>query len=174
MEERKKASDYPQELLDLFQEYQHGDISRRDFLDRAGRFTVGGMTAAAIFETLRPNYAWAQQVPKDDTRLKTEYATAASPQGNGSIKGYFARPATGSGKLPGVLAPEEVLRLLEAAPAPSTRRRPAPPMGPRAMEVVALKVSGKFAARVLAVLFEHDPASYIVFLSPMFANLTPT
>src|ERR671918_3224677 len=83
--ERKKASDYPQELLDLFHEYQHGDISRRDFLDRARKFAVGGLTVAAIFESLRPNYAWAQQVPKDDARLKTEYATVQSPEGNGSI-----------------------------------------------------------------------------------------
>ncbi|HWF85587.1 MAG TPA: dienelactone hydrolase family protein [Vicinamibacterales bacterium] len=105
--ERKKASDYPQELLDLFHEYQHGDISRRDFLDRAKKFAVGGLTAAAILETLKPNYAWAQQVPKDDARLKTEYDTVQSPQGNGSIKGYLARPAKASGKLPGVLVIHE-------------------------------------------------------------------
>jgi carboxymethylenebutenolidase len=105
--ERKKASDYPQELLDLFHEYQHGDISRRDFLDRAKKFAVGGLTAAAILETLRPNYAWAQQVPKDDARLKTDYETVQSPEGNGSIKGYFARPAKASGKLPGVLVVHE-------------------------------------------------------------------
>jgi len=105
--ERKKASDYPQELLDLFHEYQHRDISRRDFLDRAKKFAVGGLTAAAILETLRPNYAWAQQVPKDDARLKTDYETVPSPQGNGSIKGYFARPAKASGKLPGVLVVHE-------------------------------------------------------------------
>jgi len=105
--ERKKASDYPQELLDLFHEYQHGDISRRDFLDRAKKFAVGGLTAAAILETLRPNYAWAQQVPKDDARLKTDYETVQSPEGNGSIKGYFARPAKASGKLPGVLVIHE-------------------------------------------------------------------
>src|SRR5918996_1726271 len=105
--ERKKASDYPQELLDLFHEYQHGDISRREFLDRAKKFAVGGLTVAAIFEGLRPNYAWAQQVPKDDARLKTEYATVQSPEGNGSIKGYFARPANASGKLPGVLVIHE-------------------------------------------------------------------
>jgi carboxymethylenebutenolidase len=105
--ERKKASDYPQELLDLFHEYQHGDISRRDFLDRAKKFAVGGVTAAAILETLKPNYAWAQQVPKDDARVKTEYDTVQSPQGNGSIKGYFVRPATASGKLPGVLVVHE-------------------------------------------------------------------
>ena len=105
--ERKKASDFPQELLDLFHEYVHGGIDRRAFLDGAGKFAVGGLTAAAIFEGLRPNYAWAQQVPKDDARLKTEYATVQSPQGNGSIKGYFARPAKASGKLPGVLVIHE-------------------------------------------------------------------
>ena len=105
--ERKKAFDYPQELLDLFHEYQHGDITRRDFLTRAQRFAVGGLTVAAIFESLRPNYAWAQQVPKDDARLKTEYATVPSPAGNGSIKGYFAKPANASGKLPGVLVIHE-------------------------------------------------------------------
>lgn len=105
--ERKKASDYPQELLDLFHEYQHGDITRRTFLDRAKKFAVGGLTAAAILETMKPNYAWAQQVPKDDARLKTEYDTVQSPQGNGSIKGYFARPANASGKLPGVLVIHE-------------------------------------------------------------------
>jgi carboxymethylenebutenolidase len=105
--ERKKASDYPQELLDLFHEYQHGDITRRDFLERAQRFAVGGLTAMAIFESLRPNYAWAQQVPKDDARLKTEYVTVQSPEGNGTIKGYFARPANARGKLPGVLVVHE-------------------------------------------------------------------
>src|SRR5438128_5352838 len=105
--ERKKASDYPQELLDLFHEYQHGDITRRDFLTRAQRFAVGGLTVAAIFESLRPNYAWAQQVPKDDARLKTEYATVPSPAGNGSIKGYFAKPANASGQLPGILVIHE-------------------------------------------------------------------
>jgi carboxymethylenebutenolidase len=105
--ERKKASDYPQELLDLFHEYQHGDITRRDFLTRAQKFAIGGLTVAAIFESLRPNYAWAQQVPKDDARIKTEYATVQSPEGNGSIKGYFARPANASGKVPGVLVIHE-------------------------------------------------------------------
>jgi carboxymethylenebutenolidase len=105
--ERKQASDYPQELLDLFHEYQHGEISRRDFFDRAQRFAVGGLTVAAIFESLRPNYAWAQQVAKDDPRLTTSYETVASPQGNGSIKGYFARPAHAAGKLPAVLVVHE-------------------------------------------------------------------
>src|SRR3954467_11776017 len=105
--ERKKASDYPQELLDLFHEYQHGEISRRDFFDRAGKFAVGGVTVAALYESLKPNYAFGQQVPKDDARIKTSYETVQSPQGNGTIKGYFARPANASGKLPAVLVIHE-------------------------------------------------------------------
>jgi carboxymethylenebutenolidase len=104
--ERKKASDYPQELLDLFHEYQHGDINRRTFLERAGRFATGGLTVAAIFESLKPNYAWAQQVPPDDKRIKVGYEVVQSPTGNGSIKGYLARPAQG-GKLPVVLVIHE-------------------------------------------------------------------
>ncbi|HEV2707801.1 MAG TPA: dienelactone hydrolase family protein [Pyrinomonadaceae bacterium] len=104
--ERKEASDYPQELLDLFDEYQHGDISRRTFLDRAGKFAVGGLTVAAIFESLKPNYAWAQQVQPDDKRIKVGYEVVQSPAGNGSIKGYLARPAQGK-KLPVVLVIHE-------------------------------------------------------------------
>jgi carboxymethylenebutenolidase len=104
--ERKKASDFPQELLDLFHEYVHGGIDRRAFLDGAGRFAVGGLTAAAMFEMLKPNYAWAQQVPKDDKRIRAEYATVPSPQGNGSIKGYLVRPAAGT-KWPAILVVHE-------------------------------------------------------------------
>ena len=104
--ERKKASEYPQELLDLFDLYVHGDIPRREFLDGAKKFATGGLTATAIWESLRPNYAWAAEVPKDDSRIKTEYVTVPSPQGNGSIKGYLVRPAA-AGKLPGVLVIHE-------------------------------------------------------------------
>ena len=104
--ERKLASDYPQELLDLFHEYQHGDITRRTFLDRSGKFAGGGLTVAAIFESLRPNYAWAQQVKPDDKRIKVGYEVVQSPTGNGSIKGYLARPANNK-KLPAVLVIHE-------------------------------------------------------------------
>jgi carboxymethylenebutenolidase len=90
--ERKKASDYPQELLDLFDIYVHGGMDRREFLAKAQKFAVGGLTATAIWESLRPNYAWAQQVPRDDKRIQTEVATVPSPMGNGSIKGLLVRP----------------------------------------------------------------------------------
>src|SRR3970040_989297 len=97
--ERKKASDYPQELLNLFDHYVHGEISRRQFLDGAQKYAVGGLTAVAIWESLRPDYAWAQQVPVNDSRIRTETVTVPSPQGNGSIKGHFARPANATCKL---------------------------------------------------------------------------
>src|SRR6266571_299617 len=105
--ERKKASEFPQELLNLFDKYVHGDISRREFLDGSKKFAVGGLTAAAIFESLRPNYAWAEQVPKDDKRIKAEYANYQSPQGNGTMKGYLARPSNARGKLPGIVVVHE-------------------------------------------------------------------
>jgi carboxymethylenebutenolidase len=105
--ERKKASDFPQELLNLFDHYVHGEIDRRSFLDGAKKFASAGVSATAIWESLRPNYAWAQQVPKDDSRIRTEYITVDSPQGNGKIKGYFVRPANSTGKLPGVLVIHE-------------------------------------------------------------------
>ena len=104
--DRKKASDFPQELLDLFDGYVHGGISRRQFFDRAQKFAVGGVTAAALFQMLKPNYAWAIQVQPDDKRIKSETATVESPQGNGSIKGYLVRPAN-SDKLPLVLVIHE-------------------------------------------------------------------
>lgn len=105
--ERKKASDFPPEVLKLFDGYVHGTISRRDFLDRAAKFAVGGFTAVAMLESLRPNYAWAQQVAKDDGRLKTEYANYPSPQGSGTMRGYLAMPKNASGKLPGVVVIHE-------------------------------------------------------------------
>src|SRR6187551_3244355 len=105
--ERKKASDFPQELLNLFDLYVHGEIHRREFLDGAQKFAVGGVTAAALLEILRPNYAWAMQVSENDSRIKAESATVQSPKGNGTISGYMVRPANAAGKLPVVLVIHE-------------------------------------------------------------------
>ena len=107
--DRKTASDFDPELLSLFQRYVHGAISRREFLDGAAKFAVGGLTATALWEMLRPNYALAQQVAKDDKRIKTEYATYPSPKGNssnGMMRGLLARPATGD-KFPVVVVIHE-------------------------------------------------------------------
>ena len=105
--ERKKASDFPQKVLDLFDGYVHGALNRREFLDRAAKYAIGGFTAAAMLESLSPNFAWAQQVARDDARIRVEYLTYPSPQGTGTMRGYFARPAKAKGKLPGVLVIHE-------------------------------------------------------------------
>ncbi len=105
--ERKAAADFDPELLALFDQYVHGGVDRRVFFERAARYAVGGMTVGALVDSLSPNYAWAEQVPKDDARLKTEYATYPSPKGSGTMKGYLARPAKPAGKLPGVLVIHE-------------------------------------------------------------------
>jgi carboxymethylenebutenolidase len=105
--ERKKASDFPPEVLKLFDGYVHGTMSRRDFLDGAAKFAVGGFTAAAMLEALKPNFAWAQQVAKDDARIRVDYLDYPSPQGSGKMRGYYARPAKIAGKLPAVLVIHE-------------------------------------------------------------------
>jgi carboxymethylenebutenolidase len=109
--ERKKASDFPPQVMDLFNSYVHGGMSRRDFLDRATKYAVGGVTAAAMLESLRPNYAFAQQIAKNDSRIKADYVNYPSPQGSGTMRGYLAQPANfptnASGKLPGVVVYHE-------------------------------------------------------------------
>jgi carboxymethylenebutenolidase len=107
--ERKKSSDFDPQLLSLFHRYVHGGISRREFLDGAAKFAIGGLTATALWDMLRPNYALAQQVAKDDQRIKAEYTMYPSPKGNasdGSMRGLLARPASGE-KFPAVLVIHE-------------------------------------------------------------------
>jgi carboxymethylenebutenolidase len=103
---RKQASDFPQELLDLFDSYVHGAISRRVFLEGAREFAVGGTTVSALFELLKPNYAWAVQVPETDRRIRSDYAYIASPQGNGAVNAYLAYK-NAAGRRPGVLVVHE-------------------------------------------------------------------
>ena len=105
--ERKRASDFDQELLNLYDDYAHGRIGRRGFLQGAAKFAVGGLTAEALLASLSPNYAFAQQVAKDDSRIRTEYLEYASPKGAGKMRGYLARPATAEDKLPAVLVVHE-------------------------------------------------------------------
>jgi carboxymethylenebutenolidase len=104
--ERRKASDFPPEVLSLFDGYVHGSITRREFLDRAARYAAGGVTAAAFLEALSPNFAWAQQVKPDDNRIKAERVSYPSPRGSGTMKGYLAKPA-GAGKRAGVVVIHE-------------------------------------------------------------------
>jgi len=107
MTSRKKASDFPKEVLALFDGYVHGKIQRRDFLEGAARVLGGGTAALAVLEALRPNYAWARQVPLEDARIRQEYVTYPSPDGSGTMRGYMALPAGATGPKPAVLVIHE-------------------------------------------------------------------
>jgi len=104
---RKTAKDFPQELLDLYDYYAHGKITKREFLTRAGKFAVGGITAAMLLNQLAPNYALAQQVAPDDPEIETTRITYPSPNGHGEVNGYLVKPAGATGKLPAVLVIHE-------------------------------------------------------------------
>jgi carboxymethylenebutenolidase len=105
--DRKTAADFDPQLLILFDAYVHGALDRRGFLDKARKYAVGGMTAAMVLDALSPKFAEAQQVPKDDARLKTSLVEYPSPQGYQTMRGYLARPASATGKLPSVLVVHE-------------------------------------------------------------------
>lgn len=107
IKERRKAGDFPPEVMKLFDGYVHGGLSRREFLDRAGKYALGGMTAAAMLESLQPNFAWAEQVKKNDPRIRTGYMEYASASGSGKMRGYLAQPAKAAGKLPAILVIHE-------------------------------------------------------------------
>ncbi len=103
---RLKADHFEQELLDIYDRYAHGLIERREFLDRAKKFAVGGISAAGLLKILSPDYALASQVDETDQRIKAETITYASPDGHGTIKGYLVRPA-GGGSRGGVVVVHE-------------------------------------------------------------------
>lgn len=105
--ERKTAKDFDQELLDLYDGYAHGQITKRQFFDQAAKFAVGGLTVAAVVESLMPNYALAQQVAPDDPSIEAEMTTYESPEGHGTINGYLVKPAGATGPLPGVVVVHE-------------------------------------------------------------------
>jgi carboxymethylenebutenolidase len=104
--ERKQPSEFDQQILDLYDDYAHGRLDRREYIKRLGAFAVGGVTVDALLANLTPNYAWAQQVKPDDPRIKTETVTYPSPEGAGKMKGLLARPAKGE-KFPAVVVIHE-------------------------------------------------------------------
>ena len=107
MMERKTAHDFDQELLILFDAYVHGAIDRRGFLDKAGKYAVGGVTAAMLLDQLSPKFVEAQVIKPEDPRLQAQHIEYASPKGYGMMRGYLVRPAKADGRLPGVLVIHE-------------------------------------------------------------------
>ena len=104
---RMTAKDFAPELLELYDFYAHGHISKREFLDRAGKFAVGGLTAMTILGMMSPNYAMAEQVPFTDPDIVPEYVMYPSPDGHGEVRAYMVRPAGATGKLPAVVVVHE-------------------------------------------------------------------
>lgn len=107
MDKRLTAKDFDQELLELYDYYAHGKISKREFLDRAAKFAVGGVTALALLDMLSPDYALAEQVSFNDPDIAASYVRYPSPNGHGEVRGYLVRPAKAEGKLPAVLVVHE-------------------------------------------------------------------
>lgn len=104
---RLTAKDFHPELLELYDFYAHGKITKREFLDKAARFTVGGMTAMALLSAISPNYALAQQVSFTDPDIVADYITYPSPNGHGDVRGYLVRPSAETGKRAAVLVVHE-------------------------------------------------------------------
>jgi carboxymethylenebutenolidase len=111
--EPTKPPKMPAEAIELYNLFIHGVISRRAFMDGVQKFAVGGLAVGTVIEALMPQYAKAQQVPKNDDRIKATYETIPSPQGNGKIKGYLVRPVSADtrdampAKLPGIIVVHE-------------------------------------------------------------------
>lgn len=105
--DRLTAKDFSPELLELYDGYVHGRISRRQFLERAGQLALGGMTAVGVLAALSPNYALAEQVKFTDPDIVAEYIHYPSPKGHGQVRGYLVRPAKAEGKLPAVVVVHE-------------------------------------------------------------------
>ena len=104
---RRSARDFDPRILEIFDGYVHGRITKREFMSRAGKYAAAGVTGAALLEQLRPNYALAQQVAPDDPGIETETVSYESPEGTGTISGLMARPVGAEGPLPAVLVIHE-------------------------------------------------------------------
>lgn len=104
---RLTAKDFAPELLELYDHYAHGTLSKREFLNRAAKFAVGGLTATTILASMRPNYVLARQVPPTDPDITADYISYPSPKGNGTIRAYLVKPAKAQGTVPGVVVVHE-------------------------------------------------------------------
>lgn len=104
---RMTAADFDQDLLDLYDFYAHGRMTKREFLDKAGKYAVGGLTAMTLLNMLSPNYALAEQVSFNDPDITPEYIEYPSPNGHGMVRGYLVKPANATGPLPAVVVVHE-------------------------------------------------------------------
>jgi carboxymethylenebutenolidase len=109
----KERRTVPAEAVEIYNQYVHGEISRRSFLNAVKQFAVAGLSAGAIVKALMPDYAMGQQISRDDERISASYVTLPSPEGNGYIRGYLVRPYSADSRsetpaqLPGIIVVHE-------------------------------------------------------------------
>jgi carboxymethylenebutenolidase len=104
---RLTAQDFAPELLELYDFYVHGKITKREFLQRSAGFAAAGLTGGAVLAALMPNYAWAQQVSFNDPEIRADYINYPSSRGHGQVRGYLVKPANAEGQLPAVVVVHE-------------------------------------------------------------------
>ncbi|RIV74445.1 dienelactone hydrolase family protein [Flagellimonas aequoris] len=106
MKELKKE-DIEQEVFDLYDDYAHNKIQRREFIEKLGLYAVGGITVASLMSFLMPNYVDTMLVDKNDPNLDSGYITYNSPKGGGEMKALLSKPKDAKGKLGGIVVVHE-------------------------------------------------------------------
>ncbi len=102
-----RKEDIKQEVFDLYDDYAHNRLDRRDFVQKLSAYTVGGMTVASLMSFMMPDYEGAIQIKADDPRLKSDYVTYQSPKGGGAIKALLSMPADAKKPLGGIVVVHE-------------------------------------------------------------------
>ena len=102
-----RKEDIRQEVFDLYDDYAHNRIDRREFAQRLATYAAGSITVTSLMSFLMPDYKGAIQVPANDPRVKSEYINYSSPKGGGTMKALLSRPADAKQKLGGIIVVHE-------------------------------------------------------------------
>ncbi|WP_439153022.1 dienelactone hydrolase family protein [Winogradskyella sp.] len=102
-----KKEDINQDVFDLYDDYAHNKLNRKQFIEKLGLYAVGGLTVSSLLSIMSPNYLDTLLVKPDDPTLDSSYITYASPKGGGTIKGLLSQPKANKTKLPGVIVVHE-------------------------------------------------------------------
>lgn len=102
-----KKEDINQDVFDLYDDYAHNKIERRQFIQKLGLYAVGGITVPSLLSFIMPNYLDSILIPKDDPRITSEFITYNSPKGGGQIRGLLSKQKNAKKKLPGIIIVHE-------------------------------------------------------------------
>ena len=166
---RMTAKDFAPELLELYDFYAHGQITKREFLDRAGNFAVGGLTAMTILGMMSPNYAMAEQVPFTDPEIVPEYVMYPSPNGHGEVRAYMVKPAGATGKLPAVVVVLVVVMVLVSTVFVTIMLSVAP-IAPSVLVIMSLVVPSMASPAFISVTIALASVALVVSVLPQAAT----